>query len=161
MFHRVTVWRGEMNLIGQFFFNIREVICKAQLEIIALSGKKLNSEFPDAQFKIDGYHFPPFLKDCEENRGGLLIFVRNDIITRRLQDFDPKDLECVCIELTLSKKKWAICSIYRPQSENISGFLDKLANSTECAINTYDNVVIMGDINKYSGPSKSRYKETL
>ena len=69
------------------------------------------------------------------------------IITRELQDFKPKDLECICIELTLSKKKWTIFSIYRPQSENISGFFDKLANSIDRAINTYDNVVIMRDIN--------------
>ena len=38
-------------------------------------------------------------------------------------------------------------SIYRPQSENIYGFFDKLANSIDRAINTYDNVVTMGDIN--------------
>ena len=76
-----------------------------------------------------------------------MIFVRNDIITRRLQDFEPKDLECICIELTLSKKKWATFSVYRPQSENISGFFDKLANSIDRAINICYNVVIMGDIN--------------
>ena len=76
-----------------------------------------------------------------------MIFVRNDIITRRLQDYEPKDLECICIELTISRKKWAIFSVYRPQSENISGFFDKLANSIDRAIDTYDNVVIMGDIN--------------
>ena len=75
---------------------------------------------------IDGYHFPSFRKDRDENGGGLMIFVRHDIITRRLQDFEPKDLECICIELTLSKKKWAIFSVYRPQSENISGFLINL-----------------------------------
>ena len=113
----------------------------------SLSETKLNSEFPNAQFKVDGYHFPPFRKDRDENGGGLMIFVRNDKITRRLQGFGPKDLECVCIELTLSKKKWAIFSIYRPQSENISGFFDKLANSTDHAINTHGNVMIMGDIN--------------
>ena len=51
------------------------------------------------------------------------------------------------MELTLSKKKWATFFVYRPQSENISGFFDKLANSTDRAINIYENVVIMGDIN--------------
>ena len=50
--------------------------------------KQNYSEFLDAQFKIDGYHFPPFRKDRDENGGGLMIFVRNDIITRRLQDFE-------------------------------------------------------------------------
>ena len=73
--------------------------------------------------------------------------MRNDIITRRLQDFEPKDFECICSELKLSKKKWATFSVYRPQSENISGFFDKLANSIDHTINIYDNVVIMGDIN--------------
>ena len=76
-----------------------------------------------------------------------MIFVRNDIITRRLQDFEPKDFECICTELKLSEKKWAIFFVYRSQSENISGFFDKRANSIDRAINIYDNVVIMGDIN--------------
>ena len=136
-----------LNSLRCKIIDIREVLCKAQLEIIALSETKLNSEFPDAQFKIEGYRFPPFRKDRDEYGGGLMIFVRNYIITRRLHDFEPKDLKCICIELTLSKKKWVIFSVYRPQSENVSGFFDKLANSIDRAISTYDNVVIMGDIN--------------
>ena len=94
-----------LNSLRYKIIDIGEVLCKAQLEIIALSETKLNSEFPDAQFKIDGYHFPPFQKDHDENRGGLMIFVRNDKITRRLQDFEPKDFECICIKLKLSKKE--------------------------------------------------------
>ena len=46
----------------------------------------------------------------------------------------------------LLKTKWAIFSVYRLQSENISGFFDKLRNSIDRTINTYDNVVIMGNI---------------
>ena len=94
-----------LNSLRYKIIDIREALCKVQLEIIALSETKLNSEFPDAQFKIDGYHFPPSRKDRDENGGGLMIYVRNDIITRRLQDFESKDLECICIELTLSKKE--------------------------------------------------------
>ena len=85
-----------------------------------------------------------------------MIFVRNGIITRRLQDFEPKDLECICIELTLSKKKWAIFSVCRPQSENMSGFFDTLANLIDRAINTYDTVVIMADINIYTQDHQSQ-----
>ena len=62
--------------------DIRDLLCQAQLEAIALSETKLNSEFPDAQFKIDSYHFPPFQKDRDENGRGLMSFVRNDIVTR-------------------------------------------------------------------------------
>ena len=100
-----------LNSLRYKIIDIREVLCKGQLEIIPLSEAKLNSEFPDAQFKIDGYHFPPFWKDRDVNGKEWMIFVRNDIITRRPQDFEPKDLECVCIELTLSKKKWVIFSV--------------------------------------------------
>ena len=77
----------------------------------------------------------------------MIFVVRIDIITRRPQDFEPKDLECICIELTLSKKKWSIVSIYRPQSENISDFFDKLANSLTVQEIHMTTVVIMGDIN--------------
>ena len=71
-----------LNSLRYKIIDIREVLCEAQLEIIALNETKLNSEFPDAQVKIDGYHFPQFRKDHDENGGGLMIFVKNDIITR-------------------------------------------------------------------------------
>ena len=63
---------SNLNSLRYKIIDIREVLCKAQLEIIALSETKMNSEFPDAQFKIDGYHFPPFRKDRDENGGGLM-----------------------------------------------------------------------------------------
>ena len=59
-----------LNSIRCKIIDIREVRCKAQLEVIALSETKLNSELPGAQFKIDGYHFPSFQKDSEENGKG-------------------------------------------------------------------------------------------
>ena len=49
-----------LNLSRYKIIDIREVLCKVQLEMIALSETKLSLEFPDAQFKIDGYLFPPF-----------------------------------------------------------------------------------------------------
>ena len=52
-----------LNSLRYKIIDIRKVLCKAQLEVIALSETKLSSEFPYVQFKIDGYHFPPFRKN--------------------------------------------------------------------------------------------------
>ena len=76
-----------------------------------------------------------------------MVLVRNDLIVRRLIDLEPLELEGICIELTLSKKKWAIFSVYRFQIATVKTFFERLLKSIDFAINKYENIVVMGDIN--------------
>ena len=76
-----------------------------------------------------------------------MVLVRNDLTVRRLIDLEPLELEWICIELTLSKKKWAIFLVYRSQIVKVKTFFEKLSKSIDLAINKYENIVVMGDIN--------------
>ena len=76
------------------------------LEYISISETKLDASFPNAQFKVDGYHFPPFRKDRNGHGGGLIVFVKNDIIASRFTEYEPQEIECICTKLTIAKKHW-------------------------------------------------------
>ena len=62
--------------------------------------------------------------------------------------FQTINSEVICSELTISKKKWLIFTVYRPPVfSNITEFFSELEQSVDLASAKYDNVIIMGDIN--------------
>ena len=65
-----------------------------------ISEIKIDSLFPTAQFDIDGYTIPRRVKD--ENGGGLLLYLREDVLSTFLKT-DSK-IEAFFVELSISKK---------------------------------------------------------
>ena len=55
-----------------------EEIIKDKIDIFLISETKLDSSFPSEQFVIKG-HSTPFRLDRNQNGGGLLFYVREDI----------------------------------------------------------------------------------
>ena len=87
----------------------------------------------NAQFHIEGYQFPPFRKDREKHGGGKMVFVRNGIIAKRLECLEGKGSETICVEFTISKKKWCTIFAYKPpQNDNKVMFLNELNLSLNC-----------------------------
>ena len=77
-----------------------------------------------------------------------MVFIKNDIIAKRLTELEPEYLECICVELKISIKKWIIFVVYRsPKYGNLSEFFEKLSRVVDLATTKYDKVVILGDIN--------------
>ena len=52
--------------------------------------KKIDSSYPDAQFQISDYQFPPFRRNRNKNGGGKTVSIRQGLITRRLAKFETK-----------------------------------------------------------------------
>ena len=68
-------------------------ICKiSPLEIICIDKTKLDSSFPNSQFKIDRYIFPPYRRHTDNHGGGKLLFVREVMITKKASKFRHKTL---------------------------------------------------------------------
>ena len=85
--------------------------------------------FPNPQFKLNGYEIRA-RKDRHKHGGGLIEFVRQGFICKRLKKYEPNYSECICSEFTISKKKWICFSIYKPPStENIKRFFEKMNGS--------------------------------
>ena len=68
-----------------------------------VSETKLDNSFPVSQFLIDGYT-PPFRLDCDNNGGGIMLFVREDIPCKLLST-ENHPMEGFHVEINLRKTK--------------------------------------------------------
>ena len=66
---------------------------------------KLDESFPNSQFLLENFQFPPFRGDRNSKGGGKLVYVKQEIITKRLENLETKFSETISIELTVSKKR--------------------------------------------------------
>ena len=78
---------------------------KCPIDIVCIDETKIDLSFPNAQFHIDGYQFPPFCRYQNKKGGGKIVFVREGIIAKRMKDLEGKTSEIIFIELIFSKTK--------------------------------------------------------
>ena len=83
------------------------------LNKFAFSETNLYESFSNAQFTLNGYEIRA--RRYRNKFGGALIeYDRKGLICKRVAKYEPKFNECICSQITFSKKKWVIFSIYRP-----------------------------------------------
>ena len=74
-------------------------------------------------------------------------YIRNEILCKIVPCFESPTIELICSELTICKKKWVVFSFYRPPDSNLEPFFRKIFKSVNVALNKYNNIIIIGDIN--------------
>ena len=109
-----------------------------------ISETKIDETFPARQFYIDG-HTPPYRLDRNCNGGGLMIFVREDIPSKLIEN--SNSIEGIFPEINLQKKKWLLCGSYNPHKNLISQHFSLISKSLDTLLTKYDNVFLMGDFN--------------
>ena len=137
-----------INSLRNKIFHLWEICDKAPVDILCIDETKIDPSFPDSQFHIDGYQFPPFRKDRDKNGGGKIVYVKNDLIAKRIDSFEGKNGEFICLEITISKKKWCVVFAYRPpRNINKNLFFKELSNNLNQITNKYENFMLIGDLN--------------
>ena len=102
------------------------IISKSNID----TNSKLDTTFPDGQFKIPGY-ISNFHRDLNQYRGGLMVDMvvfRGDIPSKMLSS-EASSIDVIYIELNFRKKKWRLHCTYNPNRSNISNYLDVLRRS--------------------------------
>ena len=116
-------------------------------DVLVIEETKINSDFKTETFLVNNYQ-KPMRRDRNEFGGGIMLYVRKDVVCNRVPVLETPSLELLCSELIVSKKKWIVYSIYRPpESNNIDSFFNDLSTTLNSALDKYDNVIVMGDIN--------------
>ena len=116
-----------INSPGEKINHLREICKECPIGILCVDEIKLDSSYPDAQYKINHYQFPPFRRDRNKYGRGKIVYIRQGVITRRLPKIETKVSETKCVELTISKKKWCILSTYRPtEYNNLKTFFEEI-----------------------------------
>ena len=104
------------NSVRNKFFSIPHLIDN-NIDIFTIAETKLDSSFPDSQFLMPGMR-KPFRLDVTSRKGGLLVFVNNDIPCKYLRNFHlPRDIQAIPIEINLKQRKLLVVSIYRPPDQ--------------------------------------------
>ena len=96
---------ANINYFENKVINFREICHQAPIDIICVDETKLDSSYPDSQFHIDGYQFPPFRKDRNKYGGGKIVYVREGFIAKTLANLEGNSSETICIEVTIPKIK--------------------------------------------------------
>ena len=153
--NRIIFGHININSIRNKFEDLKYMV-KNKIDILLISETKIDDSFPEAQFYIDGYS-KPYRYDRNSSGGGLIAYFREDIPCRELKDYNiPGDIEGTFIEINLRKKKWLLFFGYNPNKGNISNFLQNVMCTLDKYLKTYDNILIMGDLNSEfkEGPIK-------
>ena len=109
-----------------------------------ISETKLDNSFPRSQFRLPGY--TALRLDRTANGGGLLFYLRDDIPVKLLPLLFG-DIECLILDITISKKKWLLAGTYNSNKSKISEHLSLLGKNLCHYLTLYDNIIITGDFN--------------
>ena len=107
------------------------------------SETKIDSSFPKGQFLIKGF-CKPFSIDRNIHGGGILFYVREDILVKLLS-VEPLPTECLL--RNLRKRKWLVCCSYNPQKDNISNHLQLIRKKLDLYSSNYESIFLVGDFN--------------
>ena len=89
---------------------------------------------------------PPYRMDRNTNRGGITLYVREDIPSRQISfKNDEKDTEHFFVEIDLPKKKWLISCSYNPHLQFIDKHLAHIGNGLDSLSSKYDDYILMGN----------------
>ena len=139
--NRLIIGQLNINSIRNKFDSLNGIL-KNNIDVLLLSETKIDSSFPKPQFEIDC--FTVYRCDRNEDGGGLLLYVRDDIPSDLSTD---SSIEGMCVELNIRKKKWLIHCIYNPHKNFISSLLDEMGKNIDKYSSNYVNFILLGDFN--------------
>ena len=126
-----------------------------KVDILLISESKIDDSFPKSQFSIPGFSIP-YRKDRDGAGGGILLYIRQDIPSKLLNNFhstfDTK-YENMFVEINLHKRKWLIGGSYNPAKATILEHTNYLSKSLDYFSAFYENIIILGDFNSEPGES--------
>ena len=113
----ITGYRN-INSLRNKINDFSKICRKTQIHVLCIDETKLNESFRDAQFHIEGYQYPGFRKDRNKNGSEKIVSVKEGHIAKRILEYENINIETICIETIISKRKWCLTFAYRPPYKN-------------------------------------------
>ena len=144
--NRLIIGNLNINSISSKFDQLK-LFVQGKVDILIVTETKLDSTFPTSQLMIDGYS-EPYRFDRNRNGGGVLVYIREDILSRLLVDQKLlHDIEGIFIELNLRKKKWLLFGSYHPPSQSDEYFFHQVKKRLDMHSKFYESYMLIGDFN--------------
>ena len=151
--NRLKIAQLNINSLRYKFDSLVEIL-HSNINILLISETKIDSSFPTAQFKIEGY--TTHRLDRNSNGGGILLFGREDIPSTLLNT--ELLIEGFCTEIKIRKKKLLLVCAYSPNKNLISNHLKEIGKNLDNYSSKYDSFILLGDLN--SEPTESTVRDS-
>ena len=135
-------------------YNIQSVTNKIDLigaelnnfSVICLTETWLNDHTANDSISLDGYKL--YRRDRGgDNHGGICVYTKDNVFSRRRNDLELPNIECIWIEITVHHRKFLLGTFYRPPNspaQTLSSIEDSIGLAFDSNIN---DVFITGDFN--------------
>ena len=101
-----------INSIRNKFIMLADLV-RGNVDVLFICETKIDQTFPSSQFVIPGFT-TPYRLDRTGRGGGIMLYIREDIPSRRIPSELSASLERCFVEINLYKKKWLIIGTYNP-----------------------------------------------
>ena len=99
---KIVIGHLNINSIRQKLDSLIE-ITTGNIDILMISESKFDESFPKGKFLIKGFS-EPYTLDCNSKRGGIMLFLRKDILSKLLS-IEKNSIETFNVEVNLRKIK--------------------------------------------------------
>ena len=117
------------------------------IDVLLISGTKIDNTFPVSQFCVPGYSVP-FRLQRIGNGGGIMLHAKEHMCCRMLSKFTfEKEIEGFAIEINLPKVKRLLVCSYKPRFCHLPVHLNSIDKAIEFCSKRYDKILIAGGFN--------------
>ena len=152
---------GHLNINGlrNKFVEVHDMLSENLLDVFFISGSKLDSSFPNAQFQVPGFN--QYRTDRNAQGGGIAAYIPNDLPHRRRPDLDSMvtaPVEAIVIEIIFRNEVWFYICMYSPHSKHTMACCSSIdAIIDACQSKRPANIFVVGDLNiNFLGENESR-----
>ena len=139
----VIIGLQNVNSLNSKFDDIK---CVIPFDVMIFVETKLDDSFPTSQFIMNGF-VKPFRRDRNKFGGGILIYVREDIPCKLLNNHNfPDDIEGLFVELNVRKSKLLLLGTYHPPSQQDNYYFQSIGDSLDIYCSIYEKCVLVGGL---------------
>ena len=141
---------GHLNINGlrNKFFEIHDMLSQNLLDLLFISETKLDSSFPNAQFRVPG--FKHYRADRNTHSECITAYIRNDLPYHRRSDIESlvvSPIEAVVFEVFIRKEIWFYFCLHNPHYKHrqvCCNTIDALVDA--CRASRPSNIFLIGDL---------------
>ena len=137
----------------------------SKFDVICITETWLDRRTRDDIYNIQGFKL--YRRDREgDSHGGICVYVKQNLYSRRRNDLEFPDIECIWIEINTPNRKKLLGTFYRPPNSD-NTVLATIEDSIGLAFDTnVQNILITGDFNldtqkQVSNKKNNRYMPTV
>lgn len=125
-------------------------------DIICIQETMLSNKVNIDSLKICGYQ-TPFRRDRDQNGGGLIVYLSNNIKGKRRLDLESSNSETLWIELKIKGLTLLLCNCYRPPSSGVEFWDSFQCQLDKAKRGPIKNILVAGDLNADASTATGRY----